>query len=102
MLAANLLGPRPQRIPPRGTARPKTFAQLKAQGLDPMGNALVELEGQFPFNLAARRRRRRATARAPGRSSASGARSTSASRATTSCWATGTRSPTGCSRSATA
>ncbi|HEX7312610.1 MAG TPA: hypothetical protein VF297_01745 [Pyrinomonadaceae bacterium] len=51
VLAANLLGPRPQRIPPRGEARPKTFAQLKAQGSDPMGNALVELEGQFPFNL---------------------------------------------------
>jgi hypothetical protein len=52
VLAANLLGTRPQRIPLRGTVRPKTFAQLKAQGLDPMGNALVELEGKFPFNLA--------------------------------------------------
>ncbi|KKO19787.1 MAG: hypothetical protein L3J18_05390 [Candidatus Brocadia sp.] len=51
VLAANLLGARPQRIPLRGTVRPKTFAQLKAQGLDPMGNALVELEGKFPFNL---------------------------------------------------
>jgi hypothetical protein len=51
VLAANLLGPRPQRIPPRGTIRPKTFAQLEAQPHDPMGNALVELEGQFPFNL---------------------------------------------------
>ncbi len=52
VLAANLLGPRPQRIPSRGTARPQTFAQLKARGLDAMGNALVELEGKFPFNLA--------------------------------------------------
>ena len=51
VLAANILGPRPQRIPSKGTVRPKTFAQLKAQGLDPMGNALVELEGKFPFNL---------------------------------------------------
>jgi hypothetical protein len=51
VLAANLLGPRPQRIPPRGTVKPKTFAQLK-DGLDAMGNALVELEGKFPFNLA--------------------------------------------------
>lgn len=50
VLAANLLGERPQRIPPMGTVRPKTFAQLKAQGLDAMGNALVELEGQFPLN----------------------------------------------------
>jgi hypothetical protein len=51
VLAANLLGPRPQRIPPSGMVQPNTFAQLKARGLDPMGNALVELEGKFPFNL---------------------------------------------------
>jgi hypothetical protein len=52
VLAANLLGPRPQAVPPRGTVAPKTFAQLKALSNDPMGNALVELEGQFPFNLS--------------------------------------------------
>jgi Tc toxin complex TcA C-terminal TcB-binding domain len=52
VLAANLLGARPQRIPPRGVVRPKTFAQLKAQGLGPIGDAFVELEGVFPFNLA--------------------------------------------------
>jgi hypothetical protein len=53
VLAANLLGARPQRIPPRGEVQPKTYAQLKAsKRLDAMGNALVELEGQFPFNLA--------------------------------------------------
>lgn len=52
VLAANLLGPRPEQIPPRGNIQPKTFAQLKAAGLDAMGNALIELEGQFPFNLA--------------------------------------------------
>lgn len=51
MLAANLLGERPQRIPSAGSVRPKTFAQLKAKGLDAMGNALVELEGKFPLNL---------------------------------------------------
>jgi hypothetical protein len=51
VLAANILGPRPQRIPAQGTVRPKTFAQIKAQGPDVMGNALVELEGKFPFNL---------------------------------------------------
>ncbi len=52
VLAANLLGPRPQRIPPQGKVQPKTFAQLKTLPHDPMGNALVQLEGQFPFNLA--------------------------------------------------
>lgn len=51
VLAANILGQRPEKIPLRGTVRSKTFAQLKAQGLDPMGNAMVELEGLFPFNL---------------------------------------------------
>jgi hypothetical protein len=51
VLAANLLGPRPQRIPPQGAVRPKTFAQLKAD-LGPIGDAVVELEGQFPFNHA--------------------------------------------------
>jgi hypothetical protein len=52
VLAANLLGPRPQTLPPRGTVSPKNFLQLKQAGLDAMGNALLELEGQFPFNLA--------------------------------------------------
>ena len=50
ILAANVLGPRPQKIPPLGKQRPKTFAMLKRK-LDAFGNALVELEGQFPFNL---------------------------------------------------
>ena len=103
VLAANLLGPRPQRIPPRGDRAAEDLRRSSRQhGLDPMGNALVELEGQFPFNLglpSAQRRRRRTPQR---RCSASAARSTSASRTTTSCSATGTPSPTGCSRSATA
>ena len=51
VLAANLVGQRLQRIPPAGAVRPKTFAELKKQGLDPMGNALIELEGKFPLTL---------------------------------------------------
>jgi hypothetical protein len=51
VLAANLLGPRPQEVPPRGNIRPKTFHELKEAGLDAMGNAMVELEAQFPFDL---------------------------------------------------
>jgi hypothetical protein len=51
VLTANILGQRPETVPTRGRTRPRTFAQLKAQGLDPMGNVLVELEGAFPFNL---------------------------------------------------
>lgn len=51
VLAANLLGERPQRIPPPGSTRPRTFAELRQAGLDELGNALVALEGQFPYNL---------------------------------------------------
>ena len=51
VLAANILGPRPQHIPSSGKVRPKTFAQLRSEGMDQLGNALVELEAQFPFNL---------------------------------------------------
>jgi hypothetical protein len=50
VLAANLLGPRPQTIPQVGRRSAKSFKDLKA-ALDPMSNALVALEGQFPFNL---------------------------------------------------
>ena len=55
VLAANILGTRPQKIPPRGIIRPKTFHQLRnesAQGLDAFSNTLVELQGQFPFNFS--------------------------------------------------
>jgi Tc toxin complex TcA C-terminal TcB-binding domain len=51
VLAANLLGRRPERVPRQGRVRSRTYAQLKARGLDALGNTLVELEGQFPFNL---------------------------------------------------
>ncbi len=51
VLAAELLGPRPQRIPPRGTSEPETYHTLKNK-LDSFSNALVELENQFPFSVA--------------------------------------------------
>jgi len=50
VLASNILGPRPQRVPRVGTMRGKSFADLKKAGLDRMGNALVDLESAFPFN----------------------------------------------------
>lgn len=53
VLAANILGERPQQIPPRGTVKAKTFAQLRKNGIGPIGDAMVDLEGQFPFNHAA-------------------------------------------------
>ncbi len=50
--AANILGARPQQVPPLGTLKAKTFAQLRKQGLGPIGDALVDLESQFPLNLS--------------------------------------------------
>ena len=53
LLATNVLGHRPQRVPLRGKTQAKTFAQLKEEtGLGAMGNAMVALEAQFPFNFA--------------------------------------------------
>jgi hypothetical protein len=51
--AANLLGPRPQRVPPIGTVAPKSYDQLgpASSRRDLLGDALVDLEAQFPFNL---------------------------------------------------
>jgi len=51
VLAANILGHRPDLMPESGTVRPQSFADLKARDLDAMGNALVELEASFPFNI---------------------------------------------------
>ncbi|MEO5900385.1 MAG: toxin [Ilumatobacteraceae bacterium] len=50
VLAANLLGEKPQPIPERAKPVTRTYAQLKAAGIDKFGNALVELENQFPYN----------------------------------------------------
>ena len=51
VLASTILGDKPQQMPPRGAVRGRSYAQLRAAGLDATGNALVELEGQFPFNI---------------------------------------------------
>jgi hypothetical protein len=53
VLAANLLGPKPEKVPPRRKTVAKSYAQLKAAGIDKFGNALVELENEFPFNSSA-------------------------------------------------
>ena len=53
VLAANLLGEKPQSMPQPGQTSTRNFLQLKQAGLDAMSNALIDLEAQFPFNLAA-------------------------------------------------
>lgn len=50
VLAANILGPKPQKIPPRGKRTAKSYKQLKEAGIDAFGNALVDIENDFPFN----------------------------------------------------
>ncbi|MBP9881841.1 MAG: hypothetical protein KBF32_00470 [Chitinophagales bacterium] len=52
VLAANILGPKPQKIPPRGKRSTKTYKQLKDIGIDAFGNALVDIENDFPFNTS--------------------------------------------------
>ena len=53
VLAANILGPRPQAVPQPTTGSARSFRRLKQAGLDRMADALVSLEAQFPFNSVA-------------------------------------------------
>jgi hypothetical protein len=50
VLAANILGPRPQAVPKKGAVRPQTFANLRAD-LDKFGNVMREMEADVPFDL---------------------------------------------------
>lgn len=50
VLAANILGPRSQAVPTRGTTRQQTYAMLK-NILDEFGNAAVALEAEIAFDL---------------------------------------------------
>lgn len=52
ILAANLLGERPQEIPPRAKTVPKTFNELSVSGFDALSNALVNIESFFAPNTA--------------------------------------------------
>jgi hypothetical protein len=49
VLAANLLGERPQRIPKHGNIQPETYDSLRKRKLDALANAMVELETRLPF-----------------------------------------------------
>lgn len=49
VLAVNILGDKPQEIPRKTKPKPKSFRDLRGK-TDAFGNALVELENQFPFN----------------------------------------------------
>ena len=49
VLAANILGPRPEEVPRHDSAPSMSYRQLKEAGLGPFANALVELENRLPF-----------------------------------------------------
>lgn len=49
VLAANILGSRPQPVPKKGSVRPQTYASLRAD-LDEFGNALRKFEADIPFD----------------------------------------------------
>jgi len=50
VLAANILGPRPQAVPQKGTVRPQTYSNLR-QDLKAFGTALRDMEPDLPFDL---------------------------------------------------
>jgi hypothetical protein len=52
VLAANILGAKPLKVPLRGKRNPKTYKQLTDAGIDAFGNALIEIENEFPFNTS--------------------------------------------------
>ena len=51
VLAYQILGPRPEKVPARGMVADSSYADLVA-GLDSFSNALVQLENLFPFSSA--------------------------------------------------
>jgi hypothetical protein len=51
VLAANILGPRPQAVPKKGSMQPQTYANFR-HDLDKFGTVLRELETDIPFDLA--------------------------------------------------
>jgi Tc toxin complex TcA C-terminal TcB-binding domain len=50
VMAANILGPRPQAVPRKGSIQLQTYANLR-QDLDKFGNAMRDLEPEVPFDL---------------------------------------------------
>lgn len=51
VLAAGILGPRPQAVPKKGSVRPQNYDNLRAD-LDLFGNAMRGVESEVPFDLA--------------------------------------------------
>ena len=50
VLAANILGPRPQPVPRKGSVRPQTYANLQ-QDINQFGVVMRDVEADLPFDL---------------------------------------------------
>jgi hypothetical protein len=50
VLAANILGPRPQAVPKKGSVRPQTYANLR-EDLSQFGTVMRDVEADVPFDL---------------------------------------------------
>jgi len=50
IMAANILGPKPQAVPNKGAVKPLTYTDLRGK-LDAFGNALVDMEVDIPFEM---------------------------------------------------
>jgi hypothetical protein len=50
IMAANILGPKPQAVPNKGSVKTLTYKDLRGK-LDAFGNALVDMEVDIPFDL---------------------------------------------------
>jgi hypothetical protein len=51
VMAANILGAKPQAVPKKGSVKPLTYNDLRKRPLDAFGNALVEMEVDIPFDI---------------------------------------------------
>lgn len=51
IMAANILGPRPQAVPKKGSVKTLTYNDLRKASLDPFGNAMVDMECDIPFDI---------------------------------------------------
>jgi hypothetical protein len=49
--AANILGPKPQAVPKKGSVKPLTYNDLRKKGIDPFGNAMIDMEVDIPFDI---------------------------------------------------
>jgi hypothetical protein len=50
VLAANILGPRPQEVPRKGWQQPRTYASLRTE-LDALSNLTAEIEVDVPYDI---------------------------------------------------